>query len=120
MSTNARIGIERPLLNAVESIYTHWDGYPSHHGPLLLGYYNDWASVEELISFGDLSVLGAEIGHQHDFDTRHDDPATRNFCKFYARDRGEEGVGPKIHPPAEWPDSGQEYEYLYKIGRAHV
>ena len=39
MSTRARIGIVRPN-GSILSIYTHSDGYISHHGPILLEHYD--------------------------------------------------------------------------------
>lgn len=113
MSTNARIGIERPVGNAVESIYTHWDGYVEHHGPLLLMYWNTREKVESLIALGSLSALGTEEGQQHDFDAPLEDPISRGWCRAYGRDRGETDTAPVIHPHDEWPDYGQEYEYLF-------
>lgn len=113
MSTNARIGIERPESNSVESIYTHWDGYPEHHGILLLDCWNTREAVESLIALGNLSVLGKEVGQKHDFDAPYDDPVSGSWCLAYGRDRGEVDVSSITHPHDEWPDYGQEYEYLY-------
>lgn len=66
MGTRSRIGLELPD-GTFGSIYCHWDGYPGYNGKILLGHYSDPAKVEELISLGDLSSLGAEIGEKHDF-----------------------------------------------------
>ncbi len=74
MSTNARIGLEILPGERVESIYTHWDGYPSHHGTLLLGHWNSREKVRELLALGDLSVLGKQVGQAHPFDAPYDDP----------------------------------------------
>ena len=38
MGTRARIGRINPS-GSITSIYTHWDGYPSHHLPILTQYY---------------------------------------------------------------------------------
>lgn len=111
MGTRARIGIIRG--DEVESIYTHWDGYPSHHGPVLRDHWTNRDRVERLIALGDLSSLGSEIGEAHDFDAPHDDPVSGNWCLAYGRDRGEENVGAEFHGRDDWPDSGQDYEYLY-------
>lgn len=113
MSTNARIGIERPAANGITSIYTHWDGYPSHHGILLLDHYDTREKVEALIALGDLSILNKDLGQQHDFDARYDDPVSGSWCRAYGRDRGETDVAAVGHGYDDWPDSGQEYEYLF-------
>jgi hypothetical protein len=39
MSTRARIAIENDD-GSFTSIYTHWDGYVGHHGPILLNHYS--------------------------------------------------------------------------------
>jgi hypothetical protein len=114
MSTNARIGVIRSKDASgepatVESIYLHWDGYPEGAGTLLLDHWTDAAKVDELISVGDLSALGAEIGEAHDFDAHRGN----DVCLFYGRDRGEDGVGSVTHAYGEWPDYGQEFEYLF-------
>jgi len=59
MSTNATIIIQRPGSNPPEfaSIYVHWDGYPAHHGKILLENYNTYEKVVELIQLGGLSEL---------------------------------------------------------------
>lgn len=113
MGTRARVGLLLDFDNGVESIYTHWDGYPSHHGSLLLGCWNTRKLVAELIALGDLSVLGKQAGQQHSFDAPYDDPTSRDWCKAYGRDRGEDGVESCCHPVDDWPDSGHEYEYLF-------
>jgi hypothetical protein len=116
MGTRARVGLRLELDNGVESIYTHWDGYPSHHGPLLLDCWNTRTLVAELVALGDLSALGREAGQQHDFDAPYDDPTSRDWCKAYGRDRGEDGVEADSHPLDSWPDSGHEHEYLFTPG----
>jgi hypothetical protein len=86
MSTRSQIAI----LNTdgtIESIYCHNDGYPSHNGRILLESYTDTKKIRKLIAQGSMSVLGAEIGVKHDFDTR----GSVNICTFYRRDRGEVG-----------------------------
>lgn len=76
MSTRARIGIVRPN-GSVLSIYTHSDGYVSHHGPILLENYRTPQAVLALIKMGDASQLNE----------------TLDDCIFYRRDRGENGSG---------------------------
>lgn len=112
MATRARIGIENGD-GSVLSIYTHWDGYPEHHGPILLETYADEESASALIALGDLSILGRDLGEAHDFDSHEPDS---DVCLAYGRDRGEAGVDAIEHDADDWPDSGHEYEYLYRSG----
>jgi hypothetical protein len=51
MSTRAHIGIMDNKKN-FEIIFTHWDGYPSHHGPILLNHYTNAKMVRLLLSMG--------------------------------------------------------------------
>lgn len=94
-------------------VYCHWDGYPDHHGPILLDHYWDQAKIDALLALGDLSSLGGEIGQKHAFDTRPDDA-----CTAYGRDRGETGVEPKKHKSLatalkNTTGSGAEFVYVW-------
>ena len=113
MSTRSRIGVIRTHdasgePETVESIYCHFDGYPEGVGAILADQYTDAAKVDALLALGAVSCLGAEIGEAHDFDSHRGN----DTCLFYGRDRGEEGVASCTHSYGDWPDSGQEYEYL--------
>lgn len=71
-----------------DCIYTHWDGYPEHHAPILLENYSTNQRVQMLLDLGALSSLAEKIGEKHDFDDRtHDD-----WCMAYGRDRGEKNT----------------------------
>lgn len=114
MSTRARVGI----MNADESItsiYTHHDGYISHHGPILLNHYNTEARIRELLALGDLSRLTGDIGEKHDFDTSL--RMHRDWCCAYSRDRNE--YSPALnHSLGEFP--GEEYNYLFHNNKWQV
>jgi hypothetical protein len=112
MGTRARIGIREPS-GEVTSVYTHWDGYPEHHFPILTEHYDGEDRVRALLDLGDLSVLAPNLGEQHDFDAH--DPAS-DSCLAYGRDRGEHGCEAVTHPAEEWPDCDQEYEYVFDGG----
>lgn len=119
MGTRARIAYELPS-GKFKSIYTHWDGYPSHHGEILRDNYKDLAKVRKLIALGDLSTLAAEIGEKHDFDAR-----VEGVCTAYGRDRGETGVNPKTSInltalSALTHNTGGEYLYVFKDGEWFV
>lgn len=84
MGTRSAIAIEYPNKFS-RAIYCHWDGYVSHHKPILLEHYKDYKKVEELIDLGYISVLGENIGTEHDFDDCPEDVVTA-----YGRDRGDQ------------------------------
>ena len=84
-------------------IYSHWDGYPSHHGPLLLNHYNRQARAKSLVSYGDLSSLDRHNNKPpgHSYDT-----PVKGHTVYCGRDRGEEGTEGLIGESlaAVWPD----------------
>ena len=112
MATRARIGVLRTPDN-VESIYSHWDGYPEGVGATLAESYTQSTKVDSLMALGDVSILGSEIGEQHDFELRSNNPGSKDWCLAYGRDRGETDVSSSTHSLSEWPDCDQEYEYLF-------
>jgi len=75
--------------NKYKYSYCHWDGYLSNNGRILFENYNTYEKVEELLSFGSISVLGKSIhpdpSKPHDFENKQDD-----VCVFYHRDRQED------------------------------
>jgi hypothetical protein len=116
MGTRARVGIVRPD-GSIISIYTHWDGYPAHHAPILLGHYDTPEKMGELLALGDLSVLAENIGEKQDFDDRDH----RDWCKSYGRDRGEKDCKANLSPSTtafeqSAHDCGAEYVYLLDGG----
>lgn len=119
MSTHSRIGIELPD-GHIESIYCHWDGYPSNNGRILFEHYQEPEKVLALIGLGDLSSLGNVIGEQHSFDDYYPDSDPRSsWCCAYGRDRGEEGTGAKTTSSLKefWQQAKEGYEeyvYLYR------
>lgn len=56
MSTHSMIG-RVTVDGTVRAIYCHFDGYPQHHIPRLVKYWNDDAKVRTLIGKGDLETL---------------------------------------------------------------
>jgi len=73
MSTNSSISIKYKN-GEYHTQYCHWDGYISHNGDILYKYYNTLDKVEELLSYGDISVLSKNI----------------DSCEFYCRDKGKD------------------------------
>lgn len=120
MGTRARIAVKHPINGTYASIYTHWDGYPSHHGPILLEHYSNVEAVFNLMALGDLSSLGRSIGTKHNFDR-----APEGECNSYSRDRGEPGTeaiesATLAELKALTQDCGGEYLYLFDDGIWYV
>jgi len=111
MSTNASIGIELKS-GKVKAVYCHFDGYYDGVGKTLLEHYKDRKKVEKLISLGDLSSLGEEIGSKHDFNKAPD-----NECNFYGRDRNEDNTEADVYSSKEdyLESSDFSYTYLFSI-----
>ena len=125
MATRSTIAVKHG--DRIKAIYCHWDGYLEHVGQTLHTYYQDSIKVNKLISLGDLSGLGADIGEKHSFDQPAEylaDGIARQ-CTFYGRDREEEAVDFKSFAnEAEWLDyydgAGAEFYYLYDHGVWYV
>lgn len=106
MSTRSLIGILESD-GSVTSIYSHWDGYVSHHGPILRDHYKTEEKVRALVALGDISSLDNEIGEKHDFNGDH-----AGVCNAYGRDRGEEGTEARREALREFY-SHHSYAYLF-------
>jgi hypothetical protein len=83
MSTHSVIIIENDNGTA-DGIYCHWDGYPENQMPILTKSYTTEEKVRELISLGNISSLGNNIGEKHKFGECPDDTVNA-----YHRDREE-------------------------------
>jgi len=57
MSTRAFVGIINHD-KSCEIIFTHWDGYPKHHGPILIHNYRTTKEVRALMASGNHECLG--------------------------------------------------------------
>ena len=113
MATRSRIGIINKGEVVADTVYCHWDGYPKYVGAILKLYYTNPEKIKELISGGYLSSISKFIGEKHDFEKRNEH---EDWCTYYKRDRGEDGVDPQwLDPSKFWGDSGEEYNYLYKV-----
>lgn len=110
MATRSNIGIKNTD-GSIEMIYCHWDGYPSHHLPILTEHYNTEDKVRELLALGDISVLDKRVkpneNEAHTFNRPSD-----GIVIAYHRDRGEE-----LHPAIKYPNLdaalGDREEYVY-------
>lgn len=122
MATRGAIGITHG--NIIKAIYCHWDNYLDHNGAILQEHY-DRVKANRLVSLGDLSSLGANIGEQHDFDRDNELAREKNWCTFYGRDRGESGTTWRTFHDADefvahFDASGCEYYYLMHDGVWYV
>ena len=72
MGTRSRIAI-RNTDNTYLSVYCHWDGYPSHHGPILQQHYDTEQKVCTLLAGGDFSSLTANVADIDYFSNRPDE-----------------------------------------------
>ena len=125
MGTRSTIALEFAD-GTVQQVYCHWDGYLDHNGQILLQHYMDPFKVRDLIDLGDLSSLRKDIGIKHafskfDYKTTEEqevhEQMTEDMCTFYARDRGETGVGAKKFKDFEDYKANhqyEEYEYILR------
>ena len=72
----------------IKAIYNHSDGYLEHAGRILNEHYNTEEKVDELLSYGDVSIIRENIGVKLDFNDVMAFVKNKQ-CKFYMRDRGE-------------------------------
>lgn len=122
MATRSAIGVAYG--DVIKAVYCHWDGYPEHNGRILNENY-DRPGASELLTYGDISSLGPEIGIEHAFSYldqkqfSHEDydRLYGNMCTFYHRDRGEELKEWRVFDTAEamieyFDGCGCEYFYI--------
>jgi hypothetical protein len=111
MSTNGNICLKKD--GKYYSIYSHWDSYLSHNGLILLQHYKTTKKIWELISLGNISILGSKIGKKHNFKKPPEDTVTA-----YHRDRNEkwELVRYGVYDTKEelLEHCKQEYTYLFE------
>lgn len=118
MGTRSKIAIKKKD-GKVESIYCHWDGYPSYNGKILKEHYNTVDKVQELIDLGSISSLGEFIKPNPEREHSFYNPQ-RSVTVAYIRDRREpESYNKKRIFDYETEflkdclDSDCEYYYLY-------
>ena len=90
MSTRAAIAKLNTNTNEAKLIYCHSDGYLEYTGKILNEHYNSEDKVDELLSYGDLSIINENIGEKLDVSFNdYTAFANKKQCRFYGRDRGE-------------------------------
>lgn len=116
MATRSIIGILHDN-NTIESIYCHFDGYPSNTGYFLLTYYNTKQKVLDLISKGDLSSLASSFDWNEKELPKIDNKiqlTPRHYSK--RKDQPEPSTRPIVHDiQIKFFDDlmGEEFKYLY-------
>jgi hypothetical protein len=101
----------------VKAVYCNWDGYISGVGKILQENY-DKSKTEKLLTYGDISSLGPNIGEsKNDFVNRD-----KNVCCFYHRDRGESKKKADVFPSREkyQYECSSMAEYLYLMDEQGV
>ena len=136
MATRGTISIvdKRTNEGKGETIYTHWDSYPSNNGRILLEHYQDANKVKELIALGNISSLAENVSpsekgtlrqwnretseydliptnEPHSFDKPHN-----GVVVAYMRDRGEKDCHASSFYGKEPSNKiAQEYDYLFVV-----
>jgi len=114
MATRSTIAYRTPE-GRIVAVYCHWDGYPSHNGKILQEHYQEARKIAQLISYGDISSLGAEFGKQHEGIVIPAETLADTICTFYNRDRGEDTTCEVFNDVPSWIDhySWSDYAYLW-------
>lgn len=120
MGTRSNIIV--PVGGRFRRVYCHWDGYPGHVGAILVRHYEKLEKARELVSYGDMSSLGKDIGVRISFDGRveHDEDGFPVQCRFYGRDRGDALQEVYFDGLSEaWPgrDSWIDWAYVLDLDR---
>ncbi len=104
------------------SVYCHWDGYPSHHAPILLEHINTPEKVNELLGFGNISSLEENTIPTKEHSYEH---PQKDVTVFYGRDRGESDSAAEVTHTVNVGNDGlptassllirEKYQYLYDL-----
>lgn len=93
-------------------IYCHWDGYPLHHGEILINSYADENKINALLMLGDISSLGERVvppaGEFHSYDN-----PVEGVTIAYHRDRKDTLNPPRFLTYADAKGCWAEYIYVY-------
>ena len=135
MATRGTISIvdKRTTEGKGETIYTHWDSYPSNNGRILLENYQDANKVKELIALGDISSLAENVSpsekgilrkmnenYEYDLiptsEPHSSDKPHEGVVIAYMRDRGEKDChASSFKGKGPGKNIAQEFDYLFVI-----
>jgi len=123
MATRSVIAKEQPT-GQIKASYLHYDGYPEHAGAILSKHYTFERKIDELLSHGDISCLGENIGEKIDFND-FKLLLERKQCRFYHRDRDEKLNLEVLEDQCELESFGNsdcmaEYIYLFREGKWYI
>ena len=112
MSTNCGIAIKAG--ETYQTIYCHWDGYPSYMLPMLREHYGTRELAGRLVNLGDASCICEKLEPtgKHDFHLPETDVSV-----FYHRDRGDswESCRSVCYIESElFRQSAFEYVYIFE------
>lgn len=105
MGTRSNIG----LINTdgtIETIYTHWDGYPEWVGVILAMNYKNDEQVKTLLSFGDRSSLYGTPTAEGSYGEKGEDCPSEKWASFAEYDKA--------------PKKGAEFVYLFQGGTWYI
>jgi hypothetical protein len=98
----------------IKHSYCHFDGYPQGVGRTLVEHFDGVEKIKELLSFGEMSYLTANIHPEgeHNFDNPEKDVTV-----FYGRDRGDDDVDSVVTSMDEYLSikysSCIDYQYVF-------
>ena len=98
-----------------KAVYCLFDGYPAHHGRILVQYYDTPEKVDTLLTLGGLSALGEKIAPDADFVPSVEQRFQENTTVAYARDCGEPSMPAEYLNLAQLVDNGEKLfaDHLY-------
>lgn len=125
MGTRSFIG-KRETNGMIRAIYCHADGFIQGVGASLVEHYATAKRVDALLTLGDLSELGADIGTRQDWAApraRRSD-GTALSCVAYSRDRGDAFMLRRYTTVEAFLDAAHsvdaDYVYLFDAGEWYV
>lgn len=97
-----------------KAIYCHNDGYPAHHGNILLECYNTPEKVEVLLMLGNISSLGRKLQPDADFIPTEKRRYQQDTTVAYNRDYHEQGNKAQIVSMDKMTDGDRSWaDYVY-------
>lgn len=97
--------------NVYRTIYCHTGGYIDHNGAILLQHYNSQELAEELVSHGDIDILGKKC-------SEYDSYSYGDYTVYFGRDLGNEDSD--YRESEKPPLFREEYLYIFENGKWHV